>query len=491
MAAGFDMARLEGGAGLLQDDEGRIRITGAPTRRFEQRLQGRTPLEAVILTQQISAGGGVSHALSALAAWESATNIPVAENGRMLREALHALSLLHAHVRHFYLQALPDYLPENTLAEYTGTHPSLLRLRAGTAKKPKSHWTRWGFKHPFTLQDIRQLWENRARAVDTLDLLGRMMAVIGGKFPVAMSLVPGGVNLTLTRQTLFRLRAYLGEVRDFLRDTAYRDALLVVQRHPGLKTLGRGGQAFLSAGSGEEESSLDSGHFPSGVLMAEQLEPFAPVATESIRYAFYQVARRDIRSPLPAVAPGKAGAYSWIKAPRYQGRPMETGAMARLMIGYLSGVRSWRPEIVEEVQNVLGVPLTRANTVGGRMLARMGELGGLIERVSSLLDQIDPAHPTVSEQNGIPDAQGEGSGYVEAPAGTSWHRAFFEHGRIAHYDIVSPSTWNGSPSDEADRAGPMETALNREDLVLSNSLHRLSLSRIVHSFAFSMSDAVH
>lgn len=493
MAARFDLARVEGGAALTQDDGGSIRLWGPPTQDFERNLLGRHALDAVVLTQQISGDGGISHAIASVNAWEAAVGTPVAENGRILRDLLHALSLIHSHIRHFYVQLLPDYLPERTLEDYSGSNSILLRVRSGVLRKPGGDWSRWDYAHPFTQSEAQRLWEHKARAFDVLDRLGRMMALIGGKFPVAMSLVPGGVNLNLNEDVIFRGMEYLASVREFLSDVVFDDGLLLLSRHPDLKTLGLGGENFLSVGAGEDEVNLESSLFPSGIMMGGRLEPFASVATESIRAAFYRLNRGGAAAPnaLPVTDAGKPDAYSWIKAPRYQESPMETGPVPRLTIAYLSGTRAWRPGLVDEMESRLGVPIQQANTVGGRILARLGEVGALAGRVQKLLELLDPMHPVVSSESPGQTAGGEGSGFVEAPAGTLGHKAIYDKGRIVHYDIVSPHTWNGSPSTDGEPRGPLEAALSRGSFSLENEAHRRSLSRIVQSFAFSMSDAVH
>ena len=123
-------------------------------------------------------------------------------------------------------------------------------------------------------------------------------------------------------------------------------------------------------------------------------------------------------------------------------------------------------------------------------MARLGELGALLERAETLLDQIDPAQPTVAADAEPFDVSGEGLALLEAPAGALQHRMILERGRIAHYDIVSPSTWNGSPDDEQGPPGSLETALNRTPLELGEPAGQRSAARIVHSFAFSATDAV-
>lgn len=492
MAATVPVTRIEGGLAVAQGAGGRLQLQVAPPREFERRMIGKGALDAVFHAQQISADNGLSHALAALVAWERAASVPVAENGRLLREMMHLLSMVHAHLRHFYLAELGDYLPWASLAAYDGSLVPLRDLQAQVKERPKQDWLRQGFDDPFTSAERQRLWEHRALALQALPLIQRMLAMLGGKFPQVMSLVPGGVSAPLTAERLIRLRRFLREVRRVAVGPPLDDARLVVQRHPATRELGRGVPDFLCTGSGEEEAALDLALFPSGVMLAERLEPFAAIATESIHGAYYRIPPQG-RAPGVATVPdpGKDGAYSWIKAPRYQGRPMEVGPYARLVITYLSGTRMSRPEFVDELEHLLGSSIRRSNSVAGRMLARMAELAALVERAEALLDQIDPAHPTVSGEGDPFGASGEGLALLEAPAGSVQHRLILERGRIAHYDVLSPGAWNGASQDEQGMAGSVETALNRAPADPGSAAGRRRMARIVHSFAFSATDATH
>lgn len=492
MAGTLRLARVEGGLTLVQDDEGRLRVPGLAPQGYEQRLRGRSPQDAVYLTQQLSADGGLSHALAALMAWEQAGGVVVAENGRLLREFMHAVSLMHAHVRHFYVNELPDYLPWASLEGYGGRRAEVRHLQGGLEERPAGDWTRQGFEHPFEDAERDALWEHRTAAMKHLGVLQRMLALLGGKYPMTMSLVPGGVNVDITAHTLLRLRGYLAEVRAFLEREMLADGLLIVRRYPSTRGLGRGVPDFLCTGSGEDEAALESALFPSGILLADRLEPYAAVATESLQHARYVIPPQGGPPGTVAMpAADKDGAYSWVKAPSYQGRPMEAGAYARLVITYLSGARMAHPEFVDDLEELLDGSIRRSNTVAGRLLARLAELGTLVQRAETLLDQVDPAHPTVIADRQAFAVSGEGLGLLESPAGALEHRMLLEGGRIVHCDIVSGSTWNGAPMDERGQAGSLETALNHTPSDLADPAQQRVLARIVHSFAFSTTDAVH
>ena len=484
--------RIEGGMELERTDGGETRIQGGAPRIFEGMLLGKHPRDAVFLTQQISADSGISHAMAFLNAWEAAGNISLPSNAETLREILQLLSVLHAHLRQFYMQTLPDYLPPGSLANYGGTHPMLLKLKTGLSKVPASHWTNNLFTVPLTPGETGLLWEHVARAQEVMGVLGQMMALIGGKFPVVMSLVPGGMSCTLGPSRMLMLRDYLESVFQFLDAVPFKDGDLLVTRWPELNNLGRASDGFLSVGSGENAAAVESALFPSGILIAENLEPFTPEITESIHRAFYRIPNRpspDALVPLPF--PDKAGAYSWIKAPRFQGRMLETGSLARFLISDMSGGKIWPPRLLQSLRSILGRGIQRWGGVAGRMMTRLAELRILADRVGTLIGQLDPDTPFFAPGQNTDSINGEGRGYAEGPAGAIQHRLILENGRIAHLGIISSSTWNGTPTDERNQTGPIEMALKKGDFDLNRISDQLSMSRIVHSFAFSMSDAVH
>ena len=224
----FRISRIEGGMELERTDGGATRIRGGAPRIFERMLLRKHPQDAVFLTQQISADSGISHAMAFLKAWEAAGKISLPSNAETLREILHLLSVLHAHLRQFYLKTLPDYLPPGSLAKYGGTHPILLKMKACLSKAPASHWTNNLFNVPLTPGETEQLWEHVAWAQQVMGVLGRMIALIGGKFPVVMSLVPGGMSCSLGPSHLLMLWDYLESVYGFLDGVPFQDGELLV-----------------------------------------------------------------------------------------------------------------------------------------------------------------------------------------------------------------------------------------------------------------------
>ena len=58
-----------------------------------------------------------------------------------------------------------------------------------------------------------------------------------------------------------------------------------------------------------------------------------------------------------------------------------------------------------------------------------------------------------------PIEEGEGVGLIEAARGALGHWVRIEEGKIAAYQIVTPTAWNASPRDQLGVCGPIEQAL--------------------------------
>jgi len=82
-----------------------------------------------------------------------------------------------------------------------------------------------------------------------------------------------------------------------------------------------------------------------------------------------------------------------------------------------------------------------------------------------------------------------GAGFHEAPRGALGHWVHVKDGRIANYQCVVPSTWNGGPRDQSGKRGPYEAALI--DTPIADPAQPVEILRTVHSFDPCMACGVH
>ncbi len=158
--------------------------------------------------------------------------------------------------------------------------------------------------------------------------------------------------------------------------------------------------------------------------------------------------------------------YSFAKAPRLAGRAVEVGALAR--------------------QAVDGQPLVRAllaaqgrSGVTLRILARMVETARLLLALDDWVAALDPKAPFCAEGQVLADGVGEG--LVEAARGSLGHWIAVRGGRLTHYQIVAPTTWNFSPRDLDGTPGPLEQAL-AGTVVGPEGAKSVAVQHVVRSF---------
>ena len=86
-------------------------------------------------------------------------------------------------------------------------------------------------------------------------------------------------------------------------------------------------------------------------------------------------------------------------------------------------------------------------------------------------------------------AEAMGWGWTEAPRGALGHWIHIKDGKIANYQAIVPSTWNGSPRDANGTPGAYEAALVGTPVADANM--PVEILRTIHSFDPCMACAVH
>jgi Ni,Fe-hydrogenase I large subunit len=188
--------------------------------------------------------------------------------------------------------------------------------------------------------------------------------------------------------------------------------------------------------------------------------------------------------------------YSWVKAPRYDGMPMEVGPLARMLIGHAAGHPQIRPAVDKTCQ-ALGVPVSALCSTLGRIVARGIETQLMVDRVLQWHDELvaNVASGDLRVHNGARwdpatwPQSAAGWGPHEGPRGSLGHWIRIKNRAIENYQCVVPTTWNSSPRDAAGVRGPYETALLGTPV--ADPQRPLEILRTVHSFDPCMACAVH
>jgi len=445
-------------------------------RGFEQILQGKDPLDSLVIVPRICGICSVSQSVAAASALAQAQGLSMPPNGERAVNLILACENLADHLTHFYLFFMPDLAREIYADE--PWYPALAeRFRAGSGVA------------------AREFTAARARLL-------HLMGFLAGKWPHSLSLQPGGSTRAVQPQERVRLLMILGGFRRFLEERTYGDRLemiaglssrrallewrdqapsgtgdlrqfLAVADRLGLDRLGRATDRFMSFGGFPlgESRLFRRGVWSDGVRDLDE-GAIAEDLSHSWMLGGAEPLHPSAGSTLPLME--KEGAYSWCKAPRLNGQVIEVGALARQLI-------DGQPLVRELVGHSGG-------NVANRVIARLIESARLLIAMEEWVRQLCPGEPFCA--SGPLSEETQGVGLIEAARGSLGHWLRVRNGRILNYQIVAPTTWNFSPRDRNQVPGALEQALVGAP-VRPGERTPVSVQHIVRSFDPCMVCTVH
>ena len=472
--------RVEGDLEVqLEIEDGRVadaRVVSPLYRGFEQMLQGRDPLDALVYVPRICGICSVSQSVAAATALADAQGLRAPPNGRLATNLILACENVADHLTHFYLFFMPDFA-RDVYRDAPWHAAAVRRFKAieGSAAREMLA-ARAGFLH--------------------------LMGLLAGKWPHSLALQPGGTTRALAVQEKARVLAIVVAFRRFLEQVVYGDALENVaalaspaalaawRERPGaggdlchfldiadalsLHEIGRADAGFLSYGAYADDGGP---RFRAGVWSAHGLAPLAQDTIAEDHSHAWMTAPSGPRHPFDGVTlpdPERAGAYSWCKAPRLDGRVVEVGALAR--------------QLVDGQPLVSGLVAASGGNVRNRVIARLLEMARVVIDMERWARALRPREP-FCVQGRLPD-EGQGMGLVEAARGSLGHWLTIRRGRILNYQIIAPTTWNFSPRDADGRPGALEQALVGAP-VRDGEGNPVAVQHVVRSFDPCMVCTVH
>ena len=450
--------RVEGDLEVqLEVADGRVQsaqVNATMYRGFEHMLRGKDPHDALVYVPRICGICSVSQSVAAAHALADASGVQMPPNGRHALNLMLATENLADHLTHFYLFFMPDFARE------------VYAQRPWFAQAQHRFAALQG-EHARMATAARQRW---------FTILG----TLGGKWPHTQSVLPGGSARPVDMAERLRLLGKVRELRAFLESTLFAAPLeevaalqseadlqawharsdqgdlrlfLTIAADLQLDQLGIGPGRYLSYGAYVQPDgahALAAGlwraneHGPadaSGHLQALDLQAITEDATHA--WLHDTGGARHPSQGLTQPDADKARAYTWNKAPRLAGEVVETGAIARQLA-------SAQPLIRDAVARSGGNVYTR-------VLARLVELARVLPLMEQWLLALRPGEPWHHGAD-LPD-QAQAVGLTEAARGALGHWLHIEHGRIANYQIIAPTTWNFSPRDAHGTPGALEQAL--------------------------------
>ncbi|MGF1612970.1 MAG: nickel-dependent hydrogenase large subunit [Gammaproteobacteria bacterium] len=524
--------------------------SGTMVRGIEVILRGRDPRDAWAFAQRICGVCTLVHGIASVRAVENALDYRIPPNAQLIRNLMIAAQYVHDHVMHFYhLHALDwvDVLsalkadPRDTaeLAQTVSPYAKSSRgYFADTQKKLKdfvdagqlgifanAYWGHPAYKLPpeANLMAVAHYLEALAWQRE----VAKLLAIFGGKNPhpnFVVGGVPSPIDLdsdsALNTRQLAHVQAIINEMRTFVDQVYVPDTLAIAGFYKDWAGQGEGLGNFLTYGDFPEKGMDDPASYliPGGVIVDRDLANIQPVdlhtleeIQEYVAHSWYDYSvgkdkglhpyqgetTLNYTGPLPPYRHlNVEQAYSWMKSPRWKGRAMEVGPLARVLMLYGSG-HELTKALVDDTLKRLQVPLTALYSTLGRTAARTLETKIIADQMPVWYDHLvanikagdtKTFNETLWEPSRWPK-RAQGVGFMEAPRGALAHWIVIQNGKIANYQAVVPSTWNAGPRDAAGRPGAYEAAL------VGHRLHDphqpLEILRTIHSFDPCIACAVH
>lgn len=494
--------------------EGRVleaRSMATLFRGYEVIMIGRDPRDAIFITSRACGVCGGVHATCSALAIEMAIGCRPPKLGIAIRNMALAFEFLYDHPLHLHLLAGPDY----STAMVEQSNPSLVaRARTRECRYQDVH----GYATVGELMDDLNPLTGRLylEALHMTRVAREAYVIICGKYPHPQTIVPGGmsstIDLTVMNEMLTRLVQFfdygkkIARIWDEITEFFY-------EANPAYKKVGSRRMHLVDTGIFDHVDAYDAtyanagawgkrrwatpGVIVDGKLVTTDLHQINMGIEEFVEHSYYEEwAGADRRYPADPMGnplspyhpwnkvtkPRPQGQswkekYTWDTAPRWDRYSMEAGCYSRLWNTAAAQAIDANP-FLESTGQSLKLLMPRGTLPEMELEWHVPPVWNAFERnraraycvaSSALIAFIN--WRTAAEQLKVGDTRtstpfeiprsGEQVGVGFWGAGRGWltHHLVLDRGAVANYQIVTPSTWNASPTDRWGQPGPYEEAV--------------------------------
>ncbi|MEX0915294.1 MAG: nickel-dependent hydrogenase large subunit [Wenzhouxiangellaceae bacterium] len=532
--------------------------SGTMVRGLEIILKDRDPRDAWVFAQRICGVCTLVHAIASVRSVEDALKIEIPPNAQLIRNLMIGAQYIHDHVMHFYhLHALDWVDVVSALKADPAATSGLAQSISGYAKSSpgyfrdvqkqvkdfveagqlgifaKGYWGHPAYKLPpeANLMAVAHYLE----ALEWQREVAKLHAIFGGKNPhpnfvvggapvgISVHATESGAGQTSVNTTgLQKVKNVIEQMKSFVDQVYLPDTLAIGGFYKDwFKPFhGEGIGNFLCYGDFPSDGIWRTENLliPRGVILDRDLSQLHEVdlhaedeIQEFVSHAWYEYGGGKDQGLHPYDGETKFAydgpappyknldsdsSYSWLKSPRWRGKAMEVGPLARVLTLYAAGHEPTR-ELASMALSKLELPLESMFSTGGRLAARTLETKIIADEMSSWFDSLMTninAGDTRTHNGDMwePETwpkEARGAGYMEAPRGALGHWIVIKDKKIANYQAVVPSTWNAGPRDPDGQPGPYEASLVGHEL--ADPEQPIEILRTIHSFDPCLACAVH
>ncbi len=524
--------------------------SGTMVRGIELILQGRDPRDAWAFTERVCGVCTTVHALASVRCVENALDIKIPPNAELVRNLMFCALYMQDHVVHFYhlhaldwvdvvsaLKADPKATSEiaQSISPWPKSSPkyfSGLQKRLTTFVESgqlgifaNGYWGHPAYKLPPEINLIGVA--HYLEALEWQKEIVKIHAILGGKNPHPNYLVGGApvsININeanaLNMERLAYIQQLLQNAKTFIDQVYIPDLLAVAPYYLDWAGIGGGVSNYLSYGDLPTNGYADISSFklPRGIILNRDLKNIVEIdptdeeeIKEYITHSYYDYSDGDkagkhpwkgetnlnYTGPKPPYDQlNVSSKYSWLKTPRWKNKAMEVGPLSRMLVAYAKGDEQV-VELTNAVLKKLNAPVGALFSTLGRTAARGIESAVVANWALEFYDQLianikNGDSRMANMEKWEPEtwpAEAKGVGLTEAPRGALAHWIVIKDKKIDNYQLVVPTTWNGSPRDADGQRSAFEESLIGTPV--ADPEQPLEIIRTIHSFDPCLACAVH
>ena len=518
---------------------------GTMFRGIEKILKGRDPRDAWYFTQRFCGVCTTVHSIASVRAVENALGIKIPPNAELIRNIIMGIQNVQDHVIHFYHLHALDWVditsalkadpaktaslaasisdwPLNSATYFKGVQEKLKAFVAKGRLGPfaNGYWGHSAMKLPPEANLMATA--HYLEALEWQKDIIRIHAILGSKNPHPQTFLVGGMAIpidldsqnALNAEKLAEIGKLLKKAKEFVEKVYIPDLLAIASFYKDWAAIGGGVGNYLSYGEFPDPANGRQ-FFPPGIILGKDLSKVHPVdqkkVAEYVDHSWYEYSGGQGKGAHPWEGETEAKytgpkppyknldtdrKYSWVKAPRYEEKPMEVGPLAKLLVAFASGHKETKDAVTLVLKHLNVGPEALFSTLG-RTAARGIDCLITAQMLPTWLQQLEDniargdirIHAQEKWDPATWPAEAAGYGLHEAPRGALGHWIKIKDKMILNYQAVVPSTWNASPRDHKGQRGPYEEALIGTPIADPN--RPVEILRTIHSFDPCLACAVH
>jgi quinone-reactive Ni/Fe-hydrogenase large subunit len=510
-------------------------VSGQLFRGIEILLKGRDPRDAGLIAQRICGVCTNVHYRASISSVENAYGIVPVKNAEVIRNLTTLSLFIQDHVVHYYHLHSLDFvdvvsalsadvdLASAVALRYTDNPYRNSPAHLESVKEKLTNFVKagrlglfangyWGHaSYRFSAEQNLLHMNHYLEALRIQREISKAIAIFGGKTPHLQNLVVGGVTSVadmLNPQRLNDFMFILKDIRDFVNRAYLSDMKMLAEAYRDDMKAGNGRSAgnFMACGGYSFANSTKL--FEGGIITDHDFKnidefDLEKITEEASRSWYedesptspYEESTTPLYTDLNEDGTLKSdGKYSWVKAPRYDGKVMEVGPLSRMIIGYVKESKIIKP-YMQRFMDENSMELIDFSSTIGRNIARAIEAqvcsDYVFDFVSELIENIKYYDEETWSKYVFDELplSAQGVGLYEVPRGVLAHFVKIKDAKIENYQAVVPTTWNASPKDAKNQRGAYEESI--VGIKLSDPKNPLEVLRVVHSFDPCLACAVH